>query len=140
MWQHRFQAFSHLPGEVIWPHLANVSAWPQIDHNIDWLKIDGEPAAGQAFRLKPKGGPVLSFTIGKFEAPGIYSDICQMPLASMETVHRLTPDPSGTLIEVEIAIRGPLAWLWGVLVGRKHAQGLPAQTERLLAFAGTGRG
>jgi hypothetical protein len=28
-----------------------------------------------------------------------------------------------------------MAWFWGRTVGRKHAQGLPAQTARILAAA-----
>ena len=136
MWQHRFNASSPLSVDEIWPHLADVSRWPEIDQNIDWLRIDGEPKPGQAFKLKPKGGPVLTFTIGKFEVPCLYSDICRLPLAKMETVHRLIPDPQGTRIEVEISIVGPLAKVWGFIVGRKHAAGLPDQTARLLEFAG----
>ncbi len=40
-----------------------------------------------------------------------------------------------TAIVVEIRVTGPLAWLWGPLVGRRHARALPAQTARILAAA-----
>jgi hypothetical protein len=33
------------------------------------------------------------------------------------------------LIKVDIEIKGALSWLWGKIVGKKHASGLPKQTE-----------
>jgi hypothetical protein len=85
-------------------------------------------------RCHPKGGPTLSFVIGDFAPPMTYSDICKMPFATMTTWHTLVPG-TPTMMRVRITITAPLAWLWGLVVGRKHASGLPAQTERLLAGA-----
>lgn len=136
MWQHRFTHDTDLSVDAIWPVIADVARWPEVDRNIEALEISGTPGPGVAFVLKPKGGPRLGFTIGAFDAPHAYSDICRMPLARMETTHRLAPRPEGgTRLVVEIAITGPLARLWGLVVGRKHAAGLPAQTQRILARA-----
>jgi hypothetical protein len=57
-----------------------------------------------------------------------------MPLARMTTRHELVRGER-TRLRVTIEIAGPLAWLWGRLVGRKHASGLPAQTGRILEAA-----
>jgi hypothetical protein len=135
MWSHCFQTHTDLAPSQLWPGLADVAGWPQIDHNIDRIEITEPPAPGVAFRLKPKGGPMLNFVIGIFEPPHRYSDICRMPLAQMETLHTLEPDGQGTRIIVEIRITGLLASFWGWIVGRKHASGLPQQTERLLHHA-----
>ncbi len=136
MWMHQFVTTTDLTPAQIWPALADVARWPTVDHNIECLVIESEPAPGVRFTLKPKGGPTLSFRIGRFEAPTQYSDICRMPLATMETVHELMAGPI-TTVRVRIEIVGLLAPLWGRLVGRTHASGLPAQTERLLARART---
>ena len=135
MWTHRHEQTTDLTPGQLWPILADVARWPEIDHNIDWLRIDRAPARGVPFTLKPKGGPRLSFIIGDFEAPHAYSDICRMPLARMRTLHTLVPHDGGTRIRVDIEIEGPLAARWGRFVGRKHAAGLPAQTERFIAGA-----
>lgn len=135
MWQYRFEDHTDLPAEDIWPVIADVARWPEVDANIDRLDIAGPPGPGVMFHLKPKGGPRLRFTIGEFAAPGRYSDICRMPGAVMETRHSLIPAEGGTTVRVEIAITGPLARLWGWAVGRKHAGGLPAQTARILTAA-----
>jgi hypothetical protein len=115
--------------------LANVAGWPTLDHNIEYLTIESEPAPGVPFVLKVKRGPKLSFRIGEFEPPHRYSDVCRMPLAEMRTRHTLLEGPRGATIRVDIEIDGPLAPLWGAVVGRKHAAGLPAQTARFVEGA-----
>lgn len=134
MWQHVHEETTDIPREAIWAVIADVAGWPEVDRNIERLVIHTAPAPGVPFTLKPRGGPTLRFTIGRFEAPEIYSDICRMPGAVMETRHLLLPGPRIT-VRVEIEVRGPMAWFWGRTVGRKHAQGLPAQTARILAAA-----
>lgn len=134
MWQHRFGQQTDIPAEQIWPVLADVARWPDVDRNIDRITISQTPAPGVPFKLKPKGGPTLSFVIGDFDPPTTYSDICKMPFARMKTLHQLMPGPITTIC-VMIEITGPLSGLWGMLVGRKHASGLPAQTARILEAA-----
>jgi hypothetical protein len=135
MWQHVHEETTDLPREAVWAVIADVARWPEVEANIEWLRIEADPAPGVPFILKPRGGPKLRFTIGRFEAPGTYSDICRMPGAVMETRHLLISGPR-TTVRVEIGITGPLAWFWGRAVGRKHASGLPAQTQAILAAAG----
>jgi hypothetical protein len=134
MWTHRYQQETELTPEVLWPVLANISGWAEIDENIEMISIETAPAAGSKFFLKPKGGPRLAFTIGDFLPPATYSDICSMPGATMKTTHQLRRGEV-TTIDIQITIQGILAPLWGQLVGRKHAQGLPAQTARFIAAA-----
>jgi hypothetical protein len=134
MWCHRFETRSDLSPEQIWPVIADVASWGQVDHNIERLIIEQEPAVGVPFTLKPKGGPTLKFVIVDFTPPYRYSDICKMPFASMKTLHTLE-EGNGTIIRVDIEVSGLLSSVWGRLVGRKHADGLPAQTARILARA-----
>jgi hypothetical protein len=138
MWQHDFEHRTDLPVAAIWPILADVARWAEVDHNIERIAISGPPGVGVPFTLKPKGGPTLAFVIGDFAPPLVYSDICRMPLARMKTLHELSPEGAGTVMRVRITITGPLAWFWGRVVGRKHAAGLPAQTGRILAAARSG--
>lgn len=136
MWHHRFEATTDLPPAAIWPVIADVARWAEVDRNIDRIAIDAAPAVGVPFTLKPRGGPVLSFVIGTFDPPTTYADVCAMPLARMTTRHELIPGPA-TTVRVTIEITGPLAPLWGLLVGRRHAAGLPAQTALILEAART---
>jgi len=133
-WRHEYQSESFVKVQQLWPVLANVARWAEIDRNIDYIDVDGEPDVGTHFVLKPKGGPKLRFRIGDFRPPDLYSDICLLPLAEMKTVHSLHAE-SPTRIVVNIEITGPLSWFWGLVVGRKHASGLPAQTKLFVEAA-----
>jgi hypothetical protein len=134
MWRHQFEQTTDLPVEAIWPVLSDVARWPEVDHNINRIVITQAPAPGVPFTLKPKGGPTLSFIIGAFEPPTRYEDVCSMPLARMTTRHDLIPG-AVTTMRVTIEITGLLAPFWGLVVGRTHAAGLPAQTMRILDAA-----
>jgi hypothetical protein len=134
MWTHHYQQKTDLTAAELWPVLANISGWAAIDDNIETIQLEGVAAKGAKFCLKPKGGPRLDFTIGDFAPPTTYSDICQMPGATMQTTHRLIAG-DGTTIEIQITIEGILSPLWGLVVGRKHANGLAAQTDRFIAAA-----
>lgn len=135
MWTHHFERTVDLSAKELWPVLADVSGWPSIDKNIDFLKIDRTPDSGVTFVLKPKGGPRLNFEIGEFNPPTRYSDICKMPFAKMHTKHALEDLGDMTRINVDIEIEGPLSGFWGIVVGRKHAKGLPKQTDRFVMAA-----
>ena len=134
MWIHKFQQQTDLDPAELWQILANIAGWADIDENIETISIDGIPMKGSKFLLKPKGGPLLTFNIGDFDPPVAYSDVCQMPFATMTTTHRLFAGDV-TTIDIQITIEGFLSPLWGFLVGQKHANGLPAQTTRFIAAA-----
>lgn len=134
MWIHHYQQKTDLAPEELWHVLANISGWADIDKNIENISVEGIPAKGSKFVLKPKGGPRLTFVVGDFDPPSTYSDICQMPFATMKTTHCLSRKDV-TTIDIQIVIEGLLSPIWGFLVGQKHANGLPAQTRRFIAAA-----
>lgn len=136
MWTHRFEQTTDVPVEKLWTVIADVANWANIDHNIDKLVINEEPKQGAKFKLKPKGAPTLEFVIDTFIAPSNYADLCRMPGAKMKTLHTFESRPNNqTAIIVDITIFGPLYWLWGRIVGKKHANGLPRQTELFIKAA-----
>lgn len=135
MWKHNYQEETDVSAEVLWPVLVDIAGWPKLDSNIDYITIADAPKLGTPFILKPKGGPKLKFIVGDFSPPHTYSDICNMPLAQMKTLHTLEKNGTGTTIKINIEIVGLLSGFWGLVVGRKHASGLPAQTKRFIAGA-----
>jgi hypothetical protein len=140
MWTATYEETTELTPPQIWPIIADIARWPEVDTNIERLEIAVPPAPGAQFRLKPRGGPTLGFRVGHFDAPTRYSDVCKMLLATMETFHELESSPNDdgkTRVRVRVEIRGLLAPLWALLVGRKHVAGIPAQTARILARART---
>jgi hypothetical protein len=135
MWRHVYTAETTLTPSALWPALADVASWPAIDTNIAELTLLDPPGPGARFRLRPRGGPPLRFTIGQFVPPSTYSDVCALPGATMTTEHRLEPIRTGTRIVVEITVQGWLRALWVRLAATRHAAGLPAQTARFIEAA-----
>lgn len=135
MWTHQYHQETELTAHELWPVIANIAGWVDIDENIENISVEGVPGEGTQFYLKPRGGPKLAFTVDRFQPPTVYSDVCTMPLATMQTIHRFSPQDHGTSINIQISIAGPLAPLWGLLVGRKHASGLPRQTQLFIKAA-----
>lgn len=135
MWRHTFESEADLPAEALWGVLADIPRWPEIDTQIEKITIESPVGLGTHFKLKPKGRPTLSLVVDRFEPPVRYADLCSMPLARMRTTHELIPLKDRTLIRVTIEIFGLLSLLWSRVVGRVHARGLRAQTERFIARA-----
>jgi hypothetical protein len=136
MWTHRYEQQTEVPVEKLWTIIADVENWINIDHNIEQLVITEKPTQGTKFKLKPKGAPTLDFVIDTFVPPTNYADLCKMPGAKMKTLHTFEKRPNNqTVIIVDITITGPLNWLWGRIVGEKHASGLPRQTELFIKAA-----
>lgn len=141
MWTHHLTAHTQVASHLLWPVLVDGNGWAALDENIAAISCPGPVQPGAEFWLQPKGGPKLHFRIGQLQAPTKdnracrYSEICQLFLAEMETVHALRPSTAGTEITVTTTIRGSLSWLWSRLVETKHAAGLPAQTARIVAAA-----
>lgn len=132
MWTHKFSATTDLSPEQLWQLLADIVHWGDIDQQIESIEIQGKPAIGTKFSLKPKGGPKLNLKVTEFTPPNLYADLCNLPLGCMKTIHSLEAIETGTQIQVRIEITGLLAPLWGQLVGKKHAAGLTQQTHRLI--------
>lgn len=135
MWRHVFESRTRVPIDALWAVLSDIPKWPNIDTQIERIEVDGAPKLGTTFRLKPRGGPTLSLVVDRFEPPNTYADLCSMPLAKMRTTHELLDDGEETVIRVTIEIFGLLAPVWSRIVGRQHANGLRAQTERFVARA-----
>jgi hypothetical protein len=115
--------------------LVDIDRWPEWGGDLEWARIDSPVEPGAAFRLKPKGGPVVSMQVEAAEAPHRFVDVAHLPLARMRTVHEFASVGHETLITIVIEVFGPLGFLWDRLVARKQAADTAAQTQRLIAFA-----
>ena len=134
-WKYTYEHDTNAASEALWDVISNVEGWPSIDPNIQSLEMTESPGVGARFTLKPKGGPRIRFQITQFQPPSTNADTSRLHGSVMTTTHKLQTTTSGTLIAVDIQISGILAPLWSILVGRKHATGLPEQTRRLIAAA-----
>lgn len=117
--------------------VSDIARWPLWDSELEATSHDGRLEPGAAFTLKPKGGPKVSMTIERAEAPHCFADVAHLPLAKMRTSHRFTSEAGGTRVDVTIEIWGALAFLWDRIVARKLAAGTAQQVRAFLAYAET---
>jgi hypothetical protein len=135
MWKHSFTMTTDVAADALWSPLVDIKNWGELDKQIESIEIDGPAEIGKQFFLKPKSGPRLKLKVTELTKPTVYADLCYMPLATMETVHRLVPTQCGTDIVTEISIDGLLSFIWSRLIGKKHARGIAAMNEKLIECA-----
>lgn len=135
MWKHSFTMTTDVAAEALWTPLIDIKNWGDLDDQIESIEIDGPAEVGKPFFLKPKSGPRLTLKVTALTKPTVYADLCNMPLAKMETIHRLVPTQSGTDIVTEISIYGIFSFIWSRLIGKKHARGIASMNERLIERA-----
>lgn len=121
--------------ERIWEQLQEVAAWPQWDTGLDGAELAGAFSAGAHGTVRlPRRGP-RAFQLSAVAAPTDLVALTRLPLAEVRHIHHQEGTPMGTRMTHRIEIRGPLAWLYGLSVGRRLRDGLAPSMRRLARLA-----
>jgi hypothetical protein len=121
--------------ERIWEIWTDVENWAQWDTELISADLDGAFVLGAIGRLKPKTGGATKFEISQFNPGNSYTFTIGLPLCSL-WVHRYLSDRSdGTYFTHEVSFQGLLAWLFGLLLGRKFQAVLPKVMENVARIA-----
>jgi hypothetical protein len=135
MWSAEASAVTPAGPESVWALYEQVSGWKEWDHEVESSRLDGPFQVGSAGVLKPRGGPASKFRLTGVTPGRGFSDVTRLPLATLAFEHTLTPESSGTRIHHRVTIRGPLAFLFSRVIGRKIAAGLPSAVAALARAA-----
>lgn len=119
----------------LWRRYADAPTWPDWDHEVERAVLHGPFAAGTRGVLKPVGGPKTKFVIAELTERVSFTDVSSLPLATMTFAHRIEPTDVGSQFTHTVTISGPLSLLFGRIIGRKVAAGLPGAMRRLGALA-----
>lgn len=130
-----YETRSHLSPEQLYQAMCDIKRWPDWDHEIEAVELDGPVEAGRVLTLKPRGRAAVKLRIETMIAPYRFADTAYLPLARMRTEHCFIPVPQGTLVRISLEITGLLAGFWDRPLAETHAAGAAAQTRRFLAFA-----
>ncbi len=127
-------AVSTAPPEAFFARWEDMDTWPEWDEAVAWTRVDGPFAAGTTGELKPRGGPKVRFVIETLVPGSEFTDVSSMPGAKLRIRHLLAVGDDGrTRVDIEVSIEGPLAALWGLLLGRGIASSTPEGLARLVA-------
>ena len=136
MWSAEHTVHSPSAPEALWPLLADPRRWPEWDTGVERASLDGGLAAGARGSLKPRGAPTSRFVVTEVEPGRRLTDVTRLSLARMTFEHEWAPSPGGgTTLTHRVIIAGPLAGLFGRLIGARIARELPETMARLAAAA-----
>jgi Polyketide cyclase / dehydrase and lipid transport len=121
----QYSAVSPATPSAIWALYADVENWPDWDAALEWVKWPGPLVVGSTGTMKPYGAPVSKFTMTRCEPDKGFTDVSPMPLARIVFDHVLEVVPEGTRITHSATARGPLGWLFALLIGPAIRRGMP---------------
>ena len=129
-------AVSSAPPAAFFARWEDMDTWPEWDGAVAWTRLDGPFAVGTSGVLKPRGGPRVSFVIETLEPGSEFTDVSSMPGARLRIRHLVAVGDDGrTRVDIEVSIHGPLARLWGRVLGRGIATSTPGALARLVEMA-----
>ncbi|HCT79387.1 MAG TPA: polyketide cyclase/dehydrase and lipid transport [Micromonosporaceae bacterium] len=135
MWKFEHSETTTASAGQLWQQYADPSRWPEWDHETEWVTVNGPFATGTTGVLKPAGGPKTKFRFVEVTEHRSFTDVSMLPLAKMHFAHRIESTSEGSRFTHTVTITGPLSGLFGRVIGRKIAAGLPTAMRTLSALA-----
>jgi len=121
----------------LWARYADPPSWPEWDHEIAAVTVQGPMAVGTRGTLKPVKGPATTFTFSEVSREVGFTDVSRLPLARLTFSHLIEPTATGCRFIHRVSISGPLSPLFARVIGRSVAAGLPVAMRELARLAET---
>ena len=136
MWSKTYsKKVTGLRAAQVWKVWTDVNQWHTWQSDIEYARMDGEFKVGNTFLLKPKGGPKVKIEIIQVEPNRQFTDLTRFPGSKMFGFHQFVIHGDELEIKTTMSINGPLSFLWKKLVAEGVANGMRAQTEKLIEKA-----
>lgn len=135
MWSTEYTQTTSATAQDLWQHYADPARWPEWDHEISSVTFEGALREGACGSLKPVKGPRATFTVTELTPLVSFTDTTRLPFAQLDFTHSIRRVDGGTNFTHRVAMTGPLAPLFGRLIGRTIAAELPTAMRALAALA-----
>jgi hypothetical protein len=138
VWEYEHSIEGSVSRSAIWGLYSDVSAWPQWDRGIEWIKLDGGFEEGVSGTIKPKDQDPLPFRLTRVSVNSGFSDETVVPGAGITIgfTHTLESVGEGlTRITHRVSISGPSGESLGPEFGRGITDGIPDTMRSLLTLA-----
>jgi hypothetical protein len=123
------------PQEIWQRCYADASAWPEWNPELASAELRGPLEPGTIAKVRFRTGLRLRFRIVEVEPGRVFTDEARLPGARMGHRHELEPAAPGTLLRNTIYFDGPLASLWGRLMGGRAGRALEEGQRKIAALA-----
>ena len=118
--------------QMVWDRAyADVSAWPRWNQALASAELAEPFEVGARARVRFKTGLRLRFALVEVEAPRSFTDESRLPGARMGHRHLIESTADGVRLTNTIYIDGPLARLWGPILGPTARRGMPGWQRKI---------
>ena len=124
-----------VPPATVYAIYTEVEHWNRWDPDTRSASLDGPFAVGSEGVLAPTQGFPVKMKLTEVVQERSFTVECKAPLCVMRFDHELTPDGPGVTVLHRVSFSGPLAWLFGRLVGSRVRLGLPVTMQGLKRYA-----
>jgi hypothetical protein len=118
--------------KAIWAVWQDVEKWYTWDHGVEYSSIEGSFEKGTKGVLKPKGGPVVQIELTSVEPYKRFVSESKLFLAKIIFTHDIFELKDKTLVTHQIDMKGPWAFLFAYLIGRKMKKNLPQEMAMMI--------
>ncbi|MFZ2959411.1 MAG: polyketide cyclase [Candidatus Ozemobacteraceae bacterium] len=133
MWSKSFNTrVRGLTAPQVWKVWTDVNQWHKWQPDIEYARLTGEFQEGNTFLFKPQGGSEIKIELTSVIPNRSFVDVTRFPLAQMYDSHEIIDHGEELEIKSTISLSGFLSFLWRKLVVEEIANGLEAQTKRLI--------
>lgn len=131
-WRRHYTHLTTATAEAVWKRWTTPEDWAVDDPDLRRADFAVPARVGAKGRVVNHGTPAQTFTFTELQ-PGVAMNFrISLPGAVLSFPHRMRQTPNGLSVTHGVEVSGPLAAVFGPLVGRRIAAGLPA-VVRLVA-------
>ncbi len=135
MWSGEHTVDTAASAAAIWARWTRVDLWSTDDPTVAAAHMDGPLAVGVGGTITQRRGPAVRFTVAELEPPRRFTTVSSLPFATMAFEHTLEPTTVGVRFTHCVRLTGPLAAVFGLLLGRRLVAGLPQVMETIAAHS-----
>jgi len=136
VWTYEYSLDTPKALQDIWARYQDCDTWPEWDHGLDHVEVDGPLQVGTTGRLTPKGQTPIPFTIVDVDELSTFTDECSVGELIIRFKHQLVDlDGHGTRVTHGVAISGPGADHMGPKIGPSVTADIPASVAELVKQA-----
>jgi uncharacterized protein YndB with AHSA1/START domain len=113
MWSFECSDETRASREAVWALWSDPERWAEFNPAIEWVRIDGEFAAGAKGKLKPRRGRASKIEIVSAEPQRGFASTGKLPFSRLHFEHELSEgEEGGTRITHRIRVGGPLGHIY----------------------------